>query len=226
MIRHPPRSTLFPYTPLFRSRRGPPPSRACPPCRLRRAVLTSNRPRRWRRRRKRQRRLSGGGRASARDFNGPSLHLPTDLARAHAEARRLARLPAGDGRPLERALGVLLDDHPEALQRYLRLAAQPAARAQPLLHGLARRARLAPDRHVHARQALALTRELEQHLAAASVVPPPAGRLDHRPWTLGIDDLRLDPVAVHRRVEPVPRGRGHARRARGLPPVLPARVVG
>src|SRR5258707_4503715 len=46
MIRRPPRSTLFPYTTLFRSRSGPGQDRQCPGSRHHRAILDeSTRPR-------------------------------------------------------------------------------------------------------------------------------------------------------------------------------------
>src|SRR5207302_5582374 len=43
MIRRPPRSTLFPYTTLFRSWGARPPSRGRPPCRCRATARTAGR---------------------------------------------------------------------------------------------------------------------------------------------------------------------------------------
>src|SRR3954451_22577894 len=38
--------------------------------------------------------------------------------RVHPESRRLERLEPGDGRPRERPVGPLLEDHTQALERY------------------------------------------------------------------------------------------------------------
>src|SRR5437763_4917512 len=75
--------------------------------------------------------------------------------RVEAEPGRLQLLVAGDGGAREGLRRRLLEDHPETLQRALRVALDPAANAELLLEPLPRRAGLAPDRQVHARDAAA-----------------------------------------------------------------------
>src|ERR671914_227543 len=63
-------------------------------------------------------------------FGGPAHRRPRGVhPRRGPEARRLRRLIAGDRRPLELPLGRLLEDHPQPLERLLRLAPDPAGGA-------------------------------------------------------------------------------------------------
>src|SRR3954454_3081685 len=68
--------------------------------------------------------------------------LSPDDPGTRPEARRAQRLESGDARAGERRVGLLLEDHAQALERRLQLTARPAAAAELLLEGLARRAGL------------------------------------------------------------------------------------
>src|SRR2546423_626714 len=90
--------------------------------------------------------------------------LPTDHARARAEAGRLQRLESGHARARERARRSFLEDHAQPVERGARLAPQPATRAQLLLERLPRSAGLTRDRQLDAGDGSGLSRALPDHL--------------------------------------------------------------
>src|SRR4051794_2901905 len=62
--------------------------------------------------------------------------LSPDDSWACSEARRAQRLESGDAGARPRGIGLLLEDHAQALQRTLELAPSPATAAELLLEGL------------------------------------------------------------------------------------------
>src|SRR4051812_47259537 len=66
-----------------------------------------------------------------------------------AVASRLERLVAGDARPCQRAVGALLEDRAQPLERAAQLALQPPAQAERLLERVPRDARFGPHRDGH-----------------------------------------------------------------------------
>src|SRR3954447_6366431 len=96
--------------------------------------------------------------------------LSPDDPGTRPEARRAQRLESSDARAGARRVGLLLEDHAQALERRLQLTARPAAAAELLLEGLARRAGLPVEGDLHAREPAALARQLPGHLTAAPAV--------------------------------------------------------
>src|SRR5215212_8402023 len=127
--------------------------------------------------------------------------LSPDDPGTRPEARRAQRLESRDARARPRCLGLLLEDHAHPLERRLQLAPRPAPAAELLLERLARCAGLPVERHLHAREAAALARELPRHLAAAAPVAAAVQALDDGQRALRRDDRPLDVVLVARRVE-------------------------
>src|SRR5215211_2264258 len=97
-----------------------------------------------------------------RTTGGASL-MPGGASRIHArwgaEARGLGRLVARDRRPLERLLRWLLEDHPQPVERPLRLAPDPTRRAD-LPEAIDRGGGLAVGGELDAGRAAPLGREL------------------------------------------------------------------
>src|SRR4051794_37278436 len=112
------------------------------------------------------------------------------------EARRAQRLESRDADPSARRVGLLLEDHAQPLERRLELAARPAAAAELLLEGFARGPRAPVEGDLHAGEAATLARELPDDLAAAAAVAAAVQLLPDAERALGLDDRRLDVVAV------------------------------
>src|SRR4051794_25840346 len=142
-----------------------------------------------------------------------------------AVARRLERLVAGDGRASERALGALLEDRAQPLERDAHLAPDPRAPAgQRLLEAVPPDAGLGPDGAGDLRRAIEVA-QLPLHPAGRTSPAPDAAAFDDQARLLRLNDLELGARGEQRRVDQEGGAGSHAHRVDARQPVVLQEVV-